>query len=58
VVRQDIYGADSLAWALFKASQYKAAAALSEHALALGTRDALLYYHAGMIAVKQGKTGA
>jgi Tfp pilus assembly protein PilF len=28
---------------------------MSEQALALGTRDALLYYHAGMIAAHQGQ---
>lgn len=55
-VRQDIYGADSLAWALFKAGQYDDAATFSARALALGTRDALLYYHAGMIAAHQGQT--
>jgi tetratricopeptide (TPR) repeat protein len=53
-VRQDVYGADALAWALFKAGQIDEAAALSERALALGTRDALLLYHAGMIAARQG----
>jgi tetratricopeptide (TPR) repeat protein len=53
-VRQDIYGADALAWALFKAGHDDEAAAMSERAMALGTRDALLYYHAGMIAARQG----
>ncbi len=53
-VRQDIYGADALAWALFKAGRYDEAAAMSTRALALGTRDALLFYHAGMIAAQRG----
>lgn len=53
-VRQDIYGADALAWALFKAGQYDEAASMSERALARGTRDALILYHAGMIAAHQG----
>jgi tetratricopeptide (TPR) repeat protein len=53
-VRQDIYGADALAWALFKAGQYDEAAVMIERALALGTRDASVLYHAGMIAVRQG----
>jgi tetratricopeptide (TPR) repeat protein len=48
-VRQDIYGYDAWAWALYKNGQYAKAAEAAEQALQLGTRDALLYYHAGMI---------
>ncbi|MGN6360937.1 MAG: tetratricopeptide repeat protein [Thermomicrobiales bacterium] len=54
-VRQDVYGADALAWALYQAGRYDEAAGMSERALALGTRDALLFYHAGMIAAHQGQ---
>ncbi|MBI3287325.1 MAG: tetratricopeptide repeat protein [Chloroflexi bacterium] len=48
-VRQDIYGYDALAWALYKNGRYAQAAEAIAEAMQLGTRDALLYYHAGMI---------
>jgi tetratricopeptide (TPR) repeat protein len=48
--RKDIYGYDAAAWAYYKNSKFKEAQAMMEHALSLGTRDARLYYHAGMIA--------
>lgn len=53
-VRKDVYGADALAWALYKNGHYQDAATASDAALALGTRDALLDYHAGMIAAALG----
>ena len=49
--RKDIYGYDAAAWAQYKNGNYEEAQALIEHALALGTHDATLYYHAGMIAL-------
>ncbi len=49
-VRHDIYGYDALAWALFHAGRLDEAAAAADEALALGTRDPRLAYHAGMIA--------
>ena len=49
--RHDIYGYDAAAWAYYKNGDYKNAQAMMEHAMALGTRDARLYYHAGMIAL-------
>jgi tetratricopeptide (TPR) repeat protein len=52
--RQDIYGYDLLAWALHKSGDDRGAAATMSSALALGTRDAMLFYHAGMIAFAQG----
>lgn len=52
--RRDIYGYDLLAWALHKSGDDKDAAAAMRSALALGTRDAMLLYHAGMIAFAQG----
>jgi tetratricopeptide (TPR) repeat protein len=52
--RQDIYGYDLLAWALHKSGDYRGAAAAMRSALVLGTRDAMLLYHAGMIAFAQG----
>jgi tetratricopeptide (TPR) repeat protein len=48
--RPSIYGADTLAWALYRAGQYTGAQKCSQEALRLGTRDAMLHYHAGMIA--------
>ena len=48
-VRHDIYTCDALAWALFKNKRLDEARKSMEAALRLGTRDARLYYHAGMI---------
>ena len=47
--RQDIYGWDLLAWALHQNGRDGEAAPAMARALALGTRDAMLFYHAGMI---------
>ena len=54
-LRRDIYGADALAWAAFKAGKVGEAQAASDEALRLGTQDASLLYHAGMIARAAGK---
>ena len=56
VLRKDIYAHDALAWALFKAGQLDEAASEAAVALSLGTPDPRLAYHAGMIAVAQGRT--
>jgi tetratricopeptide (TPR) repeat protein len=56
--RTDIHTQDTLAWALYKNGQYDAAWAAMSQALRLGTRDALLHFHAGMIAGKRGDTAA
>jgi tetratricopeptide (TPR) repeat protein len=48
-VRQDIYGYDTLAWALYRNGRLEEAAAAIDAALRLGTRDAVLHYHAGKI---------
>jgi tetratricopeptide (TPR) repeat protein len=48
--RKDIYGYDAAAWAQYKNGNFKKAQMLMEQAMALGTRDARLYYHTGMIA--------
>ncbi|HLF73216.1 MAG TPA: tetratricopeptide repeat protein [Anaerolineales bacterium] len=50
-VRRDIHGYDAAAWAYYKNGKFQEAQNMMEQALALGTRDAQLYYHAGMIAV-------
>ncbi len=47
--RQDIYTCDALAWILLKNKRVAEAKKSIEEALRLGTRDARLYYHAGMI---------
>jgi tetratricopeptide (TPR) repeat protein len=52
--RPTVYAKDVLAWTLFQDQQYAVAADMSRQALQLGTRDALLYFHAGMIALKLG----
>src|SRR5262249_54963123 len=55
-VRKDIYGYDALAWALYRNGQLDEALTAMTEALRLGTRDAKLLYHAGMIARRLGKT--
>ena len=49
-VRHDIYGADAVAWTALKANKIPEAQAAIKDALRLGTLDARLFYHAGMIA--------
>jgi len=56
--RRDIYGYDLLAWALHASGRNDEARAPMARALALGTQDAMLYYHAGMIALATGDTAA
>jgi tetratricopeptide (TPR) repeat protein len=48
-VRQDIYTCDALAWILFKNKRLDEAKKSIDEALRLGTRDARLFYHAGII---------
>ena len=47
--RADIYTSDALAWCLFKKGQLAEAKEAIEQAMRLGTRDARIFYHAGMI---------
>jgi tetratricopeptide (TPR) repeat protein len=56
--RPSVKAADSLGWALFKAGQFDEARPYAEEALRLGTQDALMLYHAGMIAQAQGDDSA
>lgn len=56
--RRDIYGADAVAWTALKAGKLAEAQAAMHAALRLGTRDAQLYYHAGMIAQAAGEKAA
>jgi tetratricopeptide (TPR) repeat protein len=53
-VRRDIYGADALAWTALKASRIAEAQRAIKAALRLGTKDARIFYHAGMIARASG----
>jgi tetratricopeptide (TPR) repeat protein len=55
-VRHDIYTWDALAWALYKSGKYQEASDAINNALRPGTRDALLFFHAGMIASRLGQT--
>ena len=52
--RKDIYGYDAAAWAYYRNDKSEEAQSLMDQAMALGTRDAQLYYHAGMIALQLG----
>jgi tetratricopeptide (TPR) repeat protein len=47
--RRDIYGYDLLAWALHKEHRDPEARSAMNQARKLGTRDAMLFYHEGMI---------
>jgi tetratricopeptide (TPR) repeat protein len=48
-IRRDIYAADLYAWALYRNGRAKEAVAPMREALRLGTRDARLFFHAGLI---------
>ena len=54
--RQDIYGYDVTAWALHASGRDAEARQMMNHALSLGTQDAMLFYHAGMIDRALGRT--
>jgi len=53
--RRDVWALDPYAWALYANGQYAEARQQMEKALAVGTRDAVLYYHAGAIEAAAGK---
>ncbi len=54
--RAGVYVDDIQAWALYRAGRLDAAFAASRRALAHGTRDARLLYHAGAIQIARGDT--
>jgi len=54
-VRRDVYTWDALAFALYKGGRSKDAAKADRNALRMGTRDALLFYHAGLIQARLGR---
>jgi tetratricopeptide (TPR) repeat protein len=53
-VRKDIYTRDTLAWALYRKGRIADARVESDAAIALGTKDASLLYHAGAIRIAAG----
>ena len=55
---ESIYAADAVAWTLFKAGQPEEALPYAETALAQGTQDASLFYHAGLIQKALGQDDA
>jgi tetratricopeptide (TPR) repeat protein len=56
--RRDIYGYDAMAWALYKVGRPEEAARAMAEALKLGTQDARLFYHAGLIDHRKGDTAS
>ena len=55
-VRRDVYAYDVLAWALYKTGQLSEAREAIGHAMKRGTRDARLFFHAGLIHLGLGAT--
>jgi tetratricopeptide (TPR) repeat protein len=53
-VRHDVYAYDTLAWAYYKNGRTEEAARVMPEALRWGTKDALLFFHAGMIYYRLG----
>ena len=56
--RKDIYGYDAYAWALHAAGRSREALEPARAAVALGTRDARLLFHLGMIEIAAGESDA
>ncbi len=54
-LRKDVYALDTLAWALFKNNKSAEAAQVIGQALKVGTQEATLFYHAGMIYRARGE---
>ena len=53
-MRHSIFAHDAMAWAFYRSGKFPEATAEMERALALGTKDAHLLFHAGMIAIAGG----
>jgi tetratricopeptide (TPR) repeat protein len=56
--RPSVFAADVLAWSRFRAGDIEGAWTASQEALHLGTRDARMLFHAGMIADARGDRAA
>lgn len=56
--RQDIHSNETLAWALYKNGRAAEAADAMKQAMKLGTQDAEMFYHAGLIEQALGNTEA
>lgn len=54
--RPSVIAWDVLAWTLYRSGDFEGAAAASAEALRLGTRNAMMLFHAGMIAAARGET--
>jgi tetratricopeptide (TPR) repeat protein len=54
-VRDDVYAEDTLAWAAAANGEWQEAQKAAQRATRFGTEDALLQFHAGMIAFHLGK---
>jgi tetratricopeptide (TPR) repeat protein len=52
--RKSVQVADALAWSLYRNGRFSEAHRVMARALRLGTRDATIHYHAGMIATVVG----
>ncbi len=52
--RESIHVADALGWALYRDGRAEEAAPYADRALALGTRNALFFFHSGMIRLRLG----
>ncbi len=53
-IRRDIYGYDTLAWTLYKNNRFDEASEAMGQAMKLGTKDAVLFFHSGMIQYRLG----
>jgi len=56
-VRQDVFTWDARAWVLFKEGKLAEARATMKKAMAQGTQEAAMYFHAGMISAALGEKG-
>lgn len=52
--RRDVYGYDTMAWALYKSGRFAESREAMNRALSLGTRDPHLLFHSGAISLALG----